>query len=182
MKESILMRMKKSNMLMLAVIVGLLGCAGVVYAAQTAVPATDWEWARQAGYVSADDVPEQPITQAQFLQMVMQTYGAKESGVTVPKGAENHWAAGYYATAKQEGIIDCSCQIKPDKAMTAQEAAKFVMLGINRKSTSRMVTIDDVQNWIPKKDRQDSPVTYHDAAAFIRKMDEALRKSGVKNE
>ncbi|MCK9907289.1 hypothetical protein MXD63_45740, partial [Frankia sp. Cpl3] len=76
-------------------IVGLLCFAGGVYATHASAAKTDWEWARQAGYLSANAKPEQEITQAQFLQMVMGEYDAQEKGVIVPPGAENHWAAEY---------------------------------------------------------------------------------------
>lgn len=130
------------------------------------------------GYISSAENAEKPITQARFLQMVMAEYQAAENGLIVPSGAENHWASGIYATAKKEGLIDCSCQIKPDETITAKEAAKFVMLSINQKAGANLVTLEEVQSWTDR-DKDDGLLDNHTAAALVQKMNEIFREKGL---
>jgi hypothetical protein len=132
---------------------------------------SDLDWAVSKGFVAPGVKPEQEITQADFLRMVMTQYQSEKQGVVVPPGAENHWAAPYYATAKQEGLIDCSCQIKPERGITLVEAAKIVMLGINRKANKPLLSMSEVQNWVAGKEAK-STVTYQDASVLLRKMSE----------
>lgn len=134
---------------------------------------TDADWARAKGYLPENGKPEHEITQANFLKMVVTEYAAKEPGITVPAGAENHWAAGYYATAKQEGLIDCTCIISPERAVTTDEAAKFVMLGVNSKAQQRVLALDEVKGWLTEKSA-DQRITYQDAIVLVRKMGEIL--------
>ncbi|NGQ96206.1 hypothetical protein G3578_13650 [Brevibacillus sp. SYP-B805] len=153
--------------------VGALCLVGGLYAART-VAHSDTDWAPSVGYAASAAEAGEPITQAAFLKMVMTVYAAKEKGVFVPHGAENHWAAGIYATAKKEGLIDCSCQIKPDEPLTVEEAARFVMKGINRKADKQLVQIDEVKGWVKSADPK-SPLTYGDAATLIRKFQDTIQ-------
>ncbi|MBO8165401.1 MAG: hypothetical protein H0Z34_17080 [Brevibacillus sp.] len=136
---------------------------------------SDVAWAAEAGYLTEtkSNQPDKMISQAEFLHMVMKRYGEQQPGLTVPKGAENHWAADVYALAKAKGVVDCSCQIKPDEPITTDEAVKLIMLGINTKANKQLTTFEEVKGWI----RQDAEalVTYQDAATLIRKMDEMYR-------
>ncbi|UFJ40225.1 hypothetical protein LOK74_19650 [Brevibacillus humidisoli] len=134
---------------------------------------SDLEWAQEQGYLKAGIESEKQITQAEFLNGVMKRYGEWQTGLTVPKGAENHWAADVYALAKGKGVIDCSCQIKPDEPITTDEAVKFVMLAINTKANKQLTNFEEVQSWI--KQDGEALVTYQDAATLIRKMDELYR-------
>ncbi|GAA4720449.1 hypothetical protein [Brevibacillus fulvus] len=134
---------------------------------------TDLEWAVSKGYFNASPNANQRITQAEFLKMLITEYDAKEKGVIVPHGAENHWAAEYYATAKKEGLIDCSCKIKPDQPLTTEEASRFVTAGINRKANTALVKVDEIASWLPKK--KEEAITYGDAAAIVRKYSQYLK-------
>ena len=135
--------------------------------------ASDLEWAQGQGFLKEGVEPDKPITQAEFLNGVMKRYGEWQTGLAVPRGAENHWAADVYALAKGKGVVDCSCQIKPDEPITTEEAVKFIMLGINSKANKPLTSFEEVQSWI----RQDGEalVTYQDAATLIRKMDGLYR-------
>lgn len=131
----------------------------------------DEEWAKAAGLISANTTVEQKLTQAEFLKMLMNIYKPKKQGVIVPKGAENHWAAPHYATAKQEGLIDCSCQITPDKEISFQDTTKFVMRAINKKTEKDTVTLEEVQAWGKHAGDVNTPVSVGEALVLLRNMD-----------
>ncbi|MGC5325711.1 hypothetical protein [Brevibacillus sp. SYSU BS000544] len=132
------------------------------------------EWAKSAGLISANTTVEQKLTQAEFLKILMTIYKPKKQGVIVPKGAENHWAAPHYATAKQEGLIDCSCQIAPDKEISFQDTTKFVMKAINKKTEKDTVALEEVQAWVKHTGGANTPVSVGEALVLLRKMDELM--------
>lgn len=142
---------------------------------------SDEEWAKSAGLISTTSTSQQNLKQAEFLKMLITIYQPKKQGVIVPKGAENHWAAPYYATAKQEGLIDCSCQITPDKEIPFQETTKFVMRAINKKTGKDTVTLDEVQAWVKHSGDVGTPVTVGEVVVLLRKMDGMIPKNQEKN-
>jgi len=148
-------------------------------AAEAPAGSSSIEWAKGSGHLKKDVQAEQKIKQADFLKMVMTIYDAKEQGVYVPQGAENHWAAQYYATAKQEGIIDCGCQIKPNLTLTIEEASKFVVNAINLKSQKAVMKITDVYKWLPDPKDTESPLTNEQAAILVKKLNEVLEEKGL---
>ncbi|WP_134683368.1 hypothetical protein [Brevibacillus migulae] len=157
--------------------------AGGVYAARGSeaetTPQGELEWARAQGFLAEGVNGEKPIKQAEFLKMVMTVYDAKKPGVFVPAGAENHWAAGYYATAKQEGVIDCGCQIKPNITLTVGEAAKFVVNAIHLKSGNVAMQIADVYEWLPDPKDMESSLTNEQAVILVKKMSEVFVEKGL---
>jgi len=176
-------RRHQLNWIFMVLLIATIACAGSVYAARGAeaetTPQGDMEWAREQGFLAEDVTGEEPIKQAEFLKMVMTVYDAKEPGVFVPAGAENHWAAGYYATAKQEGVIDCGCQIKPHLTLTVEEAAKFVVNAINLKSSKAVMKITDVYEWLPDPKDIESSMTNEQAVLLVKKMSEVFIEKGL---
>ncbi|MBO8163929.1 MAG: hypothetical protein H0Z34_09475 [Brevibacillus sp.] len=164
-------------MAFLVILVALLSFGGGYIVASkgilTSTESTDLEWAQSQGFLQEGVNPDQQITQAEFLNGVMRRYGEWQTGLAVPRGAENHWAADVYALAKGKGVVDCSCQIKPDEPITTDEAVKFVMLGVNTKANKQLTSFEEVKSWI--KQDGEALVTYQDAATLIRKMDELYR-------
>ncbi len=142
----------------------------------------DKEWAVSTGLVSAEVAWSQSPSQAEFLKRLITVYKPAQQGVIVPKGAENHWAAPYYATAKSEGLIDCSCQIKPDESITYQEASKFIMRAINKKAGKELVKLEEVQAWVKHAGDVTTPVTNLEAVTFLRKMDGVFEANHLKKE
>ncbi len=164
-------------------VVATIYLAGSVFAAREATPTqSDIGWARAHGFLAGQVEEEEKIRQADFLKMVMTIYEAGKQGVFVPPGAENHWAAAYYATAKQEGIIDCGCQIKPNMTLSVEEAAKFVVNAANMKSGIELVKIGDVIKWVPNFGNSDVQMTNGQAATMIRKMGELFDEKGLSSK
>jgi len=176
-------RRHRLNWIFMVLLIATIACAGSVYAARgtevETTPQGDMEWAREQVFLADATTGEEPIKQAEFLKMVMTVYDAKEPGVFVPAGAENHWAAGYYATAKQEGVIDCGCQIKPNMTLTVGEAAKFVANAINLKSTKEKVSLAEIMNWSSNKSDADTTLTYEEAVMLIKKLNGFYMEHGL---
>lgn len=177
---NVAMRNKRVLILLIVIAVSLVSFIGGVMAAsmpEMLLPVferTDVEWAQDKGFMSGSIKEEGNPTQAEFLQMVVKVFGSEIKGGMVPKGAENHWASKVYATAKAEGMIDCSCQIKPDQSITTKEAAKFILLALNGKAKKQITSLEEVQGWIERKADEKTPVTYQDGAKMIRKMHELM--------
>ncbi|WP_245553075.1 hypothetical protein [Brevibacillus massiliensis] len=172
---------------MLVIIAAVSFCGGMLvsgkYETGTAfADKGDVEWARSVGYIKDSIDPKAEIPQAEFMKMVMEEYGEKQGGLRVPTGAENHWASEYYALAQAKGVIDCSCQIKPDFPLTLKEAAKFVMLGINRKGNEQVVSWEEVESWAKPAGDAEQNITYEQAASLIRKMDDIYTEKEWKVE
>ncbi|HZG14847.1 MAG TPA: hypothetical protein VE710_07455 [Candidatus Bathyarchaeia archaeon] len=179
-------RRHRLNWIFMVLLIATIACAGSVYAARgtevETTPQGDMEWARAQGFLAEGVTGEDPIKQAEFLKMVMTVYDAKEPGVFVPAGAENHWAAGYYATAKQEGVIDCGCQIKPNMTLTVEEAAKFVVNAINLKSSGKIVSINEIYKWIPNANNVEASLTNAQAATLLKKTDGFFNEKGLSSK
>lgn len=141
----------------------------------------DEAWAKSEGIIPATSTNQQSLKQAEFLKMLLTIYQPEKQGVIVPKGAENHWAAHFYATAKSEGLIDCSCQITPDKEITFQETTKFVTRAINKKIGTDTVTLDLVQAWAKHAGDVSTPVNVGEVVVLLRNMDGMLAEKPEKN-
>jgi hypothetical protein len=172
-------RLKSLGFALVLAAVGLCSFLGGMLATQSAgttpaavVHTSSMDWARSVGYLKDSTDPKAEIPQAEFMKMVMEVYGEKQGGLRVPTGAENHWASEYYALAQAKGVIDCSCEIKPDFPLTLKEAAKFVMLGINRKGNQQVVSWEQVESWAKPAGDAEQNITYEQAASLIRKMDD----------
>lgn len=140
--------------------------------ATTEKPVSDLQWAASRGLFSADASSQQTVTQAEFLRMLLTVYKPIQQGVIVPHGVENHWAAPIYATAKNEALFDCSCQVKPDDKMKLAELSKFIVKGINQKAKKELVNFDQVMEWTGKKDKNADLATYEDVAVLLKKMED----------
>ena len=138
---------------------------------------SDSSWVSKNGFAPIETIQQQETSQAEFLRMLMVIYKPKQQGVIVPKGAENHWAAPHYATAKSEGLIDCSCIIKPDQEISYQDSTKFVMKAINKKAGKEVVKLEEVQAWVKRSGEVTSPMTYAEVVALLRKMDELVKEN-----
>lgn len=136
---------------------------------------TDMEWARENNLVESGMDETKAITQAEFLKMLIVAYAPKEEGFIVPLGAENHWAAGFYATAKKEGIIGCSCIIKPDSTITVKEAVDFVVQAITHSERGKSLGQEEVRERLAGKNKGGNQITVKESAGLIRKMEE-MRK------
>ncbi|WP_139491025.1 hypothetical protein [Brevibacillus dissolubilis] len=112
-------------------------------------------WVRLHGLTWGEEQLHEPITQAEFLRIVLMTLKIPETPGATPKGAENHKAASIYATAKAHQLIDCSCQIKPDEPITAEEAARFIMLGVNGREKRQVLGLRDAVAWVSWSDDLD---------------------------
>jgi len=155
-------------------LLALVGWGGGMYI--HAQQQTDLAWAQEAGYFSPQVKAGETPSQAEFLQAVMKRVNPPEKGVIVPAGAENHWAAGIYATAKKVGIIDCSCQIKPDMTITLEEGARFVMLAVNLQANQLLVDQEQILKKWQAVPEMKQTLTYQDAATLIRQLHGYLEK------
>lgn len=136
---------------------------------------SDIKWAEEKGFLTKGLTEKEPITQAEFMKMLVLAFAPKENGIIVPPGAENHWAAPFYATAKKEGIIGCSCIIKPDSLITVKEAANLVIQAIAHSGSSDSVGTNEVEKWINKQNEAENQINVKESARLIRKMEETIR-------
>lgn len=139
------------------------------------LPKSDVEWAVEKGFLASEPDEKEAITQAAFIKMLVMAYAPKEKGVIVPPGAENHWAAPFYATAKKEGIIGCSCIIKPDSLVTVKEAADLVKQAITRAGDGEAEK-REVEKWINKQKEEENQINVKESAGLIRKMEGMIRR------
>ncbi|MGD8190403.1 hypothetical protein ACQCN2_10505 [Brevibacillus ginsengisoli] len=189
---------KDKRLLLLVTLIGICFFAGGIVVAsegtlpqvvkeQPNQPLSDLQWAMSKGLVSANSSGNQSMTQAEFLKMLLAVYKPAQQGVIVPHGAENHWAAPIYATAQNEALFDCSCQIKPDEKITFLDASKFIFRAINKKAGKELVKLEDVQSWVKHNGDITTPVTYTEVSSFLHKMDgmveaNLLEKGGKKDD
>ncbi|RNB81990.1 hypothetical protein EDM56_24300 [Brevibacillus fluminis] len=136
-------------------------------------PQSDMQWAMEKGFLDSGLQEKDPITQAMFIKMLVLAYGPKENGLIVPQGAENHWAAPYYATAKKEGIIGCSCIIKPDSPLSVKEAADLVTQAVMHASEGD-IGANEVAGWTGKQNQEENQINVKESAGLIRKMEETI--------
>ncbi|MGO0063742.1 hypothetical protein ACTID9_27725 [Brevibacillus fluminis] len=138
-------------------------------------PQSDMQWAMEKGFLDSGLQEKDPITQAAFIKMLVLAYAPKEIGLIVPTGAENHWAAPYYATAKKEGIIGCSCIIKPDSPLSVKEAADLVTQAVTHARKGDIgVGVNEIAGWIRKQNQEENQINVKESAGLIRKMEETI--------
>ena len=142
---------------------------------------SELEWAQEKGLFDETVKDDAFPTQAVFLTAVMKVYGDTKAheGYTFNK-IKGHPAADIYSAGKANGLIPCSCVIKPDQPMTLREAADFIMRGINRKSGEVMVGIQDVTAWAGRSDGdEERNITYKESSLLLRKMEEIFTQRNL---
>ncbi len=149
---------------------------------------TAWKWAVNEKIIPVDKrglaEAKATIKQGEFLQMIVQV--AKLSGQEgeVPIGAENHPAAPAYAAAKAHGIIDCSCQIKPDGELSRDEAAKFIMMTVNGITNQSTLSLENAKNWFfsnsmaKAKPENEQSISLEQAVDALYQMNQLLLLQG----
>ena len=152
---------------------------------------TDMEWARGKGYIASSAIEEANPTQAEFLKMVMTSFGdVKDHPEFAVAKVKGHWAEAIYSSGKANSVISCSCEIKPDQTITVREASDFVVRAINKMAGKQVVGFLNIEQLLPQKEGgYKRSITFGDAATIIRELDgylkmspEELQGGGVGNE
>ncbi|WP_232697948.1 hypothetical protein [Brevibacillus daliensis] len=168
---------------LLAFMGGMWGASAKVFdSAPAGAYGTAWDWAIAKELVKKGDEQKQMVTQAEFLKMVVEIGKVPTAEGPVPTEVEDHWASSIYATAKANGVIDCSCQIKPDGELTEREAAKFVMLALNGKWNKPIITLEAVEGWVAENgsgvnlQADQNQLTKEQAMELVYRMDRLLNE------
>ncbi|QOS98251.1 hypothetical protein JNUCC42_17245 [Brevibacterium sp. JNUCC-42] len=154
---------------------------------------TAWEWGAQEKLIPIEnqilaDVKSKRIKQGEFLQMIVKVAKLPGEEGEVPAGAENHPSAPAYAAAKANGVIDCSCQIKPDGELSRREAAKFIMMTVNGRTNQSTLSLESVEGWFlndslaKRQPVNEQNISIEQAVDALYRMNQLLLQVGLSQQ
>ncbi|MDR6550953.1 cadherin-like beta sandwich domain-containing protein [Paenibacillus qinlingensis] len=101
-----------------------------------------------AGYPDGTFKPDNKITRAEFVSMIVKAFGLKEEQGKVFGDTSHHWAAGVIATAEAQGLISgySDTMFGPDEYLTREQMASIIV---------RATRLDLTKTGIDYKDSMD---------------------------